>query len=205
MRNHARGSHTFQRDEAVPGSQEDGHPPLMSWKAQEPEPFDGRHTAQRIPAAALRRRLVAEAIGTAFLLIAIVGSGILGDRLAAGNTGIALLANALASAATVFALIEWLAPLSGAHFNPVVTLAMLMRGDITMRAAAAYVPAQVIGAVIGVGVANAMFDVPLFSLSTQVRSGFSQLLSEFVSTFGLSPLSASVNLIHHPHAISMAR
>jgi glycerol uptake facilitator-like aquaporin len=131
------------------------------------------------------RRLTAEALGTGFLLIAVVGSGILGERLAAGNPALALLANALATAAALFALIEWLAPLSGAHFNPLVTLAMAFRGDITLRAAAAYVPIQLIGAVIGVGIADAMFDAPVFSLSTHARHGPSQLLSEFVSTFGL--------------------
>lgn len=146
------------------------------------EPDDACHAVQVI---SLHRRLVAEALGTGFLLIAVVGSGILGERLAAGNTAVALLANALATGAALFALIEWLAPLSGAHFNPLITLAMAFRGDITGRAAAAYVPIQVIGAVAGVGVANAMFDLPVFCLSTHVRSGPSQLLSEFVSTFGL--------------------
>jgi glycerol uptake facilitator-like aquaporin len=133
----------------------------------------------------IQRRLTAEALGTGFLLIAVVGSGILGDRLAAGNTAVALLANALATGAALFALIEWLAPLSGAHFNPLVTLAMAVRGDITGRAAAAYVPVQLIGAVIGVGLANAMFDAPVFALSAHARSGASQWLGEFVSTFGL--------------------
>lgn len=85
----------------------------------------------------LQRRLAAEALGTGFLLIAVVGSGIMGERLAAGNTAIALLANALATGAALFALIEWLAPLSGAHFNPLVTLALAFRGDITGRTAAA--------------------------------------------------------------------
>ena len=114
-----------------------------------------------------------------------VGSGILGERLAGGNTAIALLANALATGAALFALIEWFAPLSGAHFDPLVTLALALRGDITSRAAAAYVPIQIIGAIAGVGVAHAMFELPVFSLSTHVRSGPAQLLSEFVSTFGL--------------------
>ena len=90
-----------------------------------------------VHAMSLRRCLVAEALGTGFLLIAVVGSGILGERLAAGNTAIALLANALATWAALFALIEWLAPLSGAHFNPLVTLAMAIRGDVTGRAAMA--------------------------------------------------------------------
>jgi glycerol uptake facilitator-like aquaporin len=139
-------------------------------------------SAQRIT---LHRRLAAETIGTALLLTAVVGSGILGARLAAGNTAIALLANALATGAALYALIEWLAPVSGAHFNPLITGAMAFRGDIAGRDAAAYIALQMIGAVIGVAVANAMFDVPLFSLSNHIRSGPSQLLSEFVSTFGL--------------------
>jgi glycerol uptake facilitator-like aquaporin len=133
----------------------------------------------------LRRRLAVEAIGTAFLLIAIVGSGILGERLAGGDVAVALLANALATGAALYALVEWLAPLSGAHFNPLVTLAMGFRGDVTAKMAAAYVPTQVAGAIVGVVVANAMFDAPALSLSTHARSGSSQLLSEFVATFGL--------------------
>jgi glycerol uptake facilitator-like aquaporin len=138
-----------------------------------------------IPVPSLPRRLAAEALGTGFLLIAVVGSGILGERLAAGNTGVALLANALATGAALFALIEWLAPLSGAHFNPLVTLALACRGDIAGGAAVAYVAVQFVGAVIGVGIANAMFAIPVFSLSIQARSGLPNLLSEFVSTFGL--------------------
>lgn len=142
--------------------------------------IDGAASALTLP-----RRLAAEALGTGFLLIAVVGSGILGERLAGGNIALALLVNALATAAALFALIEWLAPLSGAHFNPLVSLAMAFRGDLAARVAAAYVPAQIAGAVIGVGIANLMFDAPVFSLSTHARSGTSQWLGEFVSTFGL--------------------
>lgn len=131
------------------------------------------------------RRVVTEIIGTAFLLIAITGSGILGERLADGNVAIALLANALASGATLFALIQWFAPISGAHFNPLVTLIMVWRGDVTRYDALAYMAAQVTGGIIGVGLANLMFDLPLYSLSQHIRSGPSQLLSEFVATFGL--------------------
>jgi glycerol uptake facilitator-like aquaporin len=134
---------------------------------------------------ALRHRLVAETVGTSFLLIAIVGSGILGERLAAGNHALALLPNALATGAALFALIQWLAPLSDAHFNPLVTLAMAFRGDTTYRAAAAYVLAQMLGGFIGVGVADTMFGIPAFSLSSRVRGGPAQLLGEFVSTSGL--------------------
>jgi len=142
------------------------------------------------PAAAfaLSRRLAAEALGSGFLLAAVVGSGILGERLAAGNTALALLANALATTAALYALITWLAPLSGAHFNPAVSLALAARGDIAWRIAMAYIPAQITGAVVGVGIANAMFDAPVLALSTHIRSGPSQWLSEFVATFGLIAL-----------------
>ncbi len=134
---------------------------------------------------ALPRSLVAEALGTGFLLIAVVGSGILGERLAAGNVAVALLANALATATALFALIQWLAPVSGAHFNPLVTLAMAWRGDIAGRTAAAYLPAQIIGALAGVALANLMFDAPVFAVSTHARHGLPRLVGEFVSTFGL--------------------
>lgn len=117
--------------------------------------------------------------------MAVVGSGILGERLAQGNTAVALLANSLATAAALFALIEWFGPLSGAHFNPLVTAMLVIRGDVSPRAGLAYVPAQLIGALAGVGVANAMFAAPVFSISVNDRSGFPNMLSEFVSTFGL--------------------
>jgi len=133
----------------------------------------------------LPHRLVAEGIGTCFLVMAVVGSGILGVRLAQGNTAVALIANALATAAALYALIEWLGPLSGAHFNPLVTAAFVIRGDLPARVGATYVPAQLVGAIVGMGVANAMFADPVFSFSVNDRSGFSNLLSEFVSTFGL--------------------
>ncbi|MGP4104795.1 aquaporin [Nonomuraea sp. KM90] len=135
--------------------------------------------------ASLRQRLAAEALGTGLLLIAIVGSGILGERLAAGNTAVALLANALATGAALFALIEWLGPLSGAHFNPLVTLAMAFRGDIRAGVAAMYALVQLLGGVVGVGVADAMFAVPVFSLATHERSSAAEVLGEFVATFGL--------------------
>lgn len=135
--------------------------------------------------ASLATRLAAEALGTAFLLMAVVGSGIVGARLAAGHTATALLANSLTTGAMLYALIAWLGPVSGAHLNPVVTLALAVRGDIERSAAAGYVLVQLLGAFLGVAIANAMFDVPIFSYAKHVRSGSSQLLSEFVSTFGL--------------------
>lgn len=133
----------------------------------------------------LARRLVAEGLGTAYLLIAIVGSGILGEKLAAGNVALALLANVLSTGAALYALIVWLAPLSGAHFNPLVSLVLACRGDIAPRVAAFYVPAQLAGAAAGVAIADAMFDMPPYSLSSHLRSGPSQWLSEFLVTFGL--------------------
>ncbi|MEV5572585.1 aquaporin [Spirillospora sp. NPDC052269] len=133
----------------------------------------------------LWRRCVAEALGTGLLLAAIVGSGTLGDRIAAGNTGVALLANAVATGAVLFALIEWLAPISGAHFNPLVSLAMAVRRDVTAGAAAAYVPAQLLGGVAGVGIADAMFGTPVFAQATHAASGAPRMLGEFVATFGL--------------------
>ncbi|WP_311974215.1 MIP/aquaporin family protein [Bradyrhizobium glycinis] len=137
------------------------------------------------PDFSLSQRLAAEGLGTCFLLMAVVGSGILGARLASGNTAIALIANALATAAALYALIEWLGPVSGAHFNPLVTAALVIRGDLPLRTGASYVSVQLVGALLGVGVANAMFAAPVFSVSVNDRSGFSNLLSEFVSTFGL--------------------
>lgn len=133
----------------------------------------------------LGRRLTAEAVGTAFLLAAVVGSGIMGERLAGGNVGLALLANTLATGAVLVALILALSPISGAHLNPVVSLALAVERDLEWREARAYVAAQVVGAVLGVAIADAMFAEPLFSVSRHVRQGGAQMLSEFVATFGL--------------------
>jgi len=131
------------------------------------------------------RRLAAEALGTAFLLATVVGSGIMGERLAGGNIAIALLANALATAAMLYVLIEWFGPFSGAHFNPVVTVAMATRGDIAWKLVPAYMLVQLASAVAGVGLADAMFDLPLYAWSRHVRAGPGQWLSEFIATFGL--------------------
>ena len=136
-------------------------------------------------AANLSRRLVAEALGTAFLLAAVVGSGIMGERLSGGNVAIALLANTLATGAALVALILSFAPISGAHFNPVVTGAELFVGRGPRLDAAAYVVAQVVGAFAGVAAAHLMFELPLFSASRHARAGAAQTFSEFVATFGL--------------------
>ena len=133
----------------------------------------------------LGRRAAAEAIGTALLLAAVVGSGIMAERLAGGNVALALLANAIATGCALFALILVFTPWSGAHFNPVVTLAMAIDGEIRWRDVLAYVAAQVAGAVIGVWVAHLMFDLPIIEWSAHARSGIGQWTGEFVATFGL--------------------
>lgn len=129
--------------------------------------------------------MLAEAIGTAFLLAVVVGSGIMAERLAGGNIALALLANALATGAGLFALIMTLASVSGAHFNPAVSLAMRLRGELSTADTLGYVSAQVVGALAGVAIAHGMFDLPAFTLSQHVREGVSQVGSEFVATFGL--------------------
>src|ERR1043165_7070527 len=133
----------------------------------------------------LPRRLVAEATGTAMLLAAVVGSGIMGERLAAGNVAIALLANTLATGAALVALILTFGPISGAHFNPAVTLADAWQRGIAWREVPSYILAQLTGAFIGVAVAHLMFGLPWFLPSRHVRSGGAQIFSEFIATFGL--------------------
>lgn len=133
----------------------------------------------------LARRVIAELVGTAFLLAAVVGSGIMGERLAAGNLAIVLLANTMATGAALVALILTFGPISGAHFNPAVTLADASQGGISWRDVPAYVVAQIVGAFVGVGVAHIMFGLPLFFASHHIRAGKRQMFSEFVATFGL--------------------
>jgi glycerol uptake facilitator-like aquaporin len=133
----------------------------------------------------LGRKLVAEALGTALLLATVVGSGIMGESLAGGNVAIALLANTLATGAALVCLILTFGPISGAHFNPAVTLADASQGGLRWREVPGYVAAQTLGAFAGVAAAHGMFGRPLFFASHHARSGGSQLLSEFVATFGL--------------------
>lgn len=133
----------------------------------------------------LARRAVAEGVGTALLLATVVGSGIMGERLAAGNVAIALLANALATGAGLVALILTFGPISGAHFNPAVTLADASQRGLPWREVPAYLAAQVSGAFAGVALADLMFELPAFSASRHLRSGPAQWLSEFIATFGL--------------------
>ena len=131
------------------------------------------------------RRLMAEAIGTAMLLAAVVGSGIMADRLSGGNQAVALLANTVATAAALVAMILTFGQVSGAHFNPAVSVADASQGGIRWQEVPGYAAAQVVGAVAGVWIAHVMFDERLFMLSLHARSGLSQMVSEFVATFGL--------------------
>jgi glycerol uptake facilitator-like aquaporin len=132
------------------------------------------------------RAIVAEATGTALLLAAVVGSGIMGERLAGGNVAIALLANTLATGAALVALILTFGPISGAHLNPAVTLVEAWRGGAnSWRRVPGYILAQFVGAVAGVACAHLMFGEPLFTTSRHIRSGGAQLFSEFIATFGL--------------------
>ncbi len=135
--------------------------------------------------ANLMRRVVAEFTGTLFLLAAVVGSGIMGERLAAGNVALALLANTIATGAALVAIILAFGPISGAHLNPAVTLADAWMGGIAWRETPFYIVAQLAGAVTGVAMAHLMFGLSLFSASTHVRAGSAQFLSEFIATFGL--------------------
>jgi glycerol uptake facilitator-like aquaporin len=135
--------------------------------------------------SSLSRRVVAEYVGTLLLLAAVVGSGIMGERLAGGNVAIALLANTIATGAALIAIILAFGPISGAHLNPAVTLADAWQGGIAWHEAPAYIIAQLAGAFTGVGVAHLMFGFALFSISTHARSGPAQMFSEFVATFGL--------------------
>ena len=133
----------------------------------------------------LSRRLVAEGLGTALLLAVVIGSGIMGERLAGGNVAIALLGNTIATGAGLVVLITIFGPLSGAHFNPVVSLMFAFRRELSWSNAFAYIIIQIVGAILGVWLAHAMFDEPLFQISTKLREGWSQGVAEAVATFGL--------------------
>jgi len=131
------------------------------------------------------RRLASELLGTALLLAAVVGSGIMGERLSSGNVAIALLANTLATGATLVTLIFTFGSISGAHFNPAVTLADASQGGLRWREVPGYIAAQVVGAFLGVGAAHLMFAEPPLQVSQHVRAGGAQMFSEFIATFGL--------------------
>jgi len=153
----------------------------------------------------LDRRVVAEAVGTAMLLAAVVGSGIMGERLAGGDVAVALLANTLATGAVLVALILTFGPISGAHFNPAVTLADAFQGGLRWRDVPPYVVAQIAGAFAGVAAAHLMFGEPIFFASRQARSGGAQAFSEFVATFGLLAViwgCARLNASRVPFAVA---
>jgi glycerol uptake facilitator-like aquaporin len=131
------------------------------------------------------RCLAAEGLGTAFLLAAVVGSGIMGEHLAGGNAAIALLANTLATGTALTVLISIFGPISGAHFNPVVTLVFMARRETNVTDGLAYIGVQMVSAILGVFAAHLMFAMPLLEVSTKLRDGPAQAFSEFVATFGL--------------------
>lgn len=135
--------------------------------------------------ATLPRRIAAEALGAAFLLATVIGSGIMAERLADGNVALALLGNTLATGAILIVLVLALAPISGALLNPAVSLVFVLRRELTLRLGLLYSVAQIIGAIAGVVVAHAMFNEPLLQLATKARTGPAQWLAEFVATFGL--------------------
>lgn len=149
------------------------------------------------PRPNLARRLVAEALGTALLIAIVVGSGIRAERLAAGDTALALLCNALATGAGLVALLVSLGPVSGGHFNPVVSLSNLVRGQLAPREALGYVLMQLAGAVLGVMAAHAMFGLPLLAASTQARTGAPMWWSETLASFGLIGLAMATGR-HRP-------
>ena len=131
------------------------------------------------------RQLFAEALGTALLLAVVIGSGIMAERLSEGNMGIALLANTLATVGGLYVLIEVFGPVSGAHFNPAVSVVMAVRGDLPKGSLAPYVAAQLVGAMLGAWLAHAMFDMAIIQFSTRIRAGTGQWIAEAVATAGL--------------------
>jgi glycerol uptake facilitator-like aquaporin len=131
------------------------------------------------------RRVIAECLGTAFLLAGVVGSGIMAAKLAGGNGAIALLCNTIPTGALLAVLILTFGPLSGAHFNPAVSVAMALRRELPVKVAIAYIAAQIVGGIVGVLTAHAMFELPLWQVSINVRTGPGQWFAEFVATFGL--------------------
>ncbi|MBS1939660.1 MAG: aquaporin family protein [Bacteroidetes bacterium] len=148
----------------------------------------------------LSRKLLAEFLGTALLLACVVGSGIMGVKLSQGNDAVALLANAGATAGILYVLIILFGPISGAHFNPAVTLVMRLRGELTTRDTVAYIAVQIVAAITGVLLAHAMFDLPLIQPGTHTRTGAAQWLSEGIATFGLV-LTILLGLRHRPTTI----
>jgi glycerol uptake facilitator-like aquaporin len=144
----------------------------------------------------LRKRVVAEALGTFFLLAAVVGSGIMAERLADGNAALALLANTAATGAALVALIISFGPISGAHFNPVVTLSFAFRSELSWRDLPGYLLAQFVGGIGGVIAANIMFGLPAVFVSNHPRAGMAQLFSEFIATLGLLSVILAASRSH---------
>jgi glycerol uptake facilitator-like aquaporin len=151
----------------------------------------------------LAQRACAEALGTAFLLAAVVGSGIMAQRLSGGNLALALLGNTLPTGAILAVLILIFGPVSGAHFNPAVSLAFALRGELGWRDAAAYIAVQIVGGIVGVWAAHLMFELPIWQLSLTARTGGAQWFAEFVATLGLL-LTIFGCVSHAPHAIAYA-
>lgn len=145
----------------------------------------------------MNRKLTSEAIGSFLLFVTVVGSGIMAEKLAGGNVAIALLGNTFATGAMLFVLITMLGPVSGAHFNPVVTLVMRLRGEVQTGEAIGYVAVQLVGGILGVWAAHAMFDLPLLELSTKGRTGTGQWLGEGIATFGL--ILTILGTVRHRH------
>lgn len=151
----------------------------------------------------LARRLAAEAVGSFFLFAAVIGSGIMAEALAGGNLAVALIANTMATGAILFVLIAMLGPISGAHFNPAVTLVMAGRGALAWRDAVPYVAAQLAGGLIGAWAVHVMFDLPILQYSVKARAGIGQWTGELVATFGLI-LTILGTVRHRPGAVPAA-
>ncbi|MGB7655968.1 MAG: MIP/aquaporin family protein [Novosphingobium sp.] len=151
----------------------------------------------------MKRVLAAEAIGSALLFATVVGSGVMAEQLAGGNVAVALLGNTLATGAMLYVLITMLGPISGAQFNPAVSLVMHLRGERTWGELAARIAAQLAGGIAGVWIAHAMFDLPVLQFSTHTRTGMGQWLGEFVATFGLL-LTIIGTLRHRAEAVPTA-
>jgi glycerol uptake facilitator-like aquaporin len=146
----------------------------------------------------LARRLLSEAIGSAMLFATVIGSGIMAERLSAGNVAVALLGNTMATGAILFVLITMLGPISGAHFNPAVSAVSASRGELSWSDAGAYAAAQIVFGIVGVWIAHVMFDVPIIQFSTHVRTGIGQWTGEAVATFGL--ILTIIGTVRHRHA-----
>ena len=133
----------------------------------------------------MNRAVFAEALGSFFLFATVIGSGIMAEQLAGGNVAVALLGNTLATGAMLFVLITMLGPVSGAHFNPAVSLVFRLRGELTTHTALAYAAAQLIGGILGIWAAHVMFDLPILQVSDKARTGIGQWTAELIATFGL--------------------